>query len=263
MQTASLWCGAVRVIVSPARDAATNMALDEALLRDAAEQRSTLVRLYEWDRPSVSFGRHQRCAGVYSAERSEARGIPAVRRMTGGRALLHGRELTYAVAAPTSAAPTLRGGYDAINAVLLAAMQTLGIPAALATPERRPASPGLAPCFEMPSAGEIVVATQKLIGSAQRREAHAFLQHGSILLDDDQAMLRELATVPLPPIPAPATVRGLLGEVDAAVVTQAIVDAVRNVATGDIVVTSDETLLSSDIAPLRDRFCDPGWTWRK
>ncbi|MBC7841414.1 MAG: lipoate--protein ligase family protein, partial [Gemmatimonadaceae bacterium] len=94
-----LWSGTVRLSRGGVHDAATNMALDEAMLLTAADTGDTLVRLYQWERPSVSFGRNQRCEGVYSLERCEALDVPAVRRLTGGRALVHAREVTYAVAA--------------------------------------------------------------------------------------------------------------------------------------------------------------------
>jgi lipoyl(octanoyl) transferase len=248
---------------SPARDAATNMALDEAMLRAAPALGATLVRLYTWDRRSVSFGRNQRCEGIYSAERCRALGVPVVRRLTGGRALLHARELTYAVAAPSSAAPSLRGGYDAINTVLLAALRSLGVDATVAAPLVRTAAPGLAPCFQSPSAGELVVEGAKLVGSAQHRDASAFLQHGSILLADDQELLRELAMVPLPPSPRPATLSEVLGDVAPSDVADALVTAVRNATTGDIVVTVDEALLSGHVEGALGRYRDDCWTWRR
>ena len=258
----ALWSGVVRLLRSPAGDAATNMALDEAMIATAAESGDTLLRLYSWNRPSVSFGRNQRCEGIYSAARCDATGIPAVRRLTGGRALLHGRELTYAVAAPNAAAPTLRGGYDAINALLLDALQALGIPAERAAPGPRTPSPGLAPCFERPSAGELVVGTQKLVGSAQHRDGSAFLQHGSILLDDDQPLLQSIALQPLPAMPPPATLRNF-GVADVDVVMHSVVEALRRVATGDIVESDQSSIPARHVALALRRYRDPLWTWRR
>jgi len=259
----TLWSGDVRVMRSPPRDAVTNMALDESMLRTATDTGATLLRIYSWDRPSVSFGRNQRCDGIYSSERFEALGVPAVRRLTGGRALVHHRELTYCVAAPTAAASTLRGGYDAINAVLLDALHRLGVDASVALPAGRTASPGLAPCFESPSGGELVVGARKLVGSAQHREADAFLQHGSILLDDDQGMLYDLALVALPPVPAPATLRGCLGHVTHDMVADAITDAVRAASPHGIVVESDDLMADTHVLTAAIRYRDPRWTWRR
>ena len=250
-------------MVSPPREAVANMALDEAMLLTAADTGLTLVRLYEWSSPSVSLGRNQRTVDVYSPERCEARGVPVVRRLTGGRALLHAREVTYAVAAPTSAAPTLRGGYEAINDILLNALRSLGVEADRAAPLERTASPGLAPCFETPSAGELVVHGAKIVGSAQHRESRAFLQHGSILLDNDQGLLNELALVPLPSVPAPAALLSLRADASAASLIAAISDALRGVAGGDIVEAADDELPAYHVAAAATRYRDPRWTWRR
>lgn len=229
----------------------------------AAETGRTLVRLYQWSEPSVSFGRNQSVRSTYDVERCAALGVPAVRRLTGGRALLHWREVTYAVAAPNRAASTLRSGYEAINDVLLSALGSLGIDARRATPTSRAIAPGLAPCFETPSAGELVVDGRKLVGSAQHRGAVAFLQHGSILLDNDQALLQDLALVPLPSVPAPATLRSLRADVDAAMLMAAIAGTLRGVAGGDIVVSSDADLPSHHVEAAATRYRDPRWTWRR
>jgi len=260
--THALWSNTIHFLSGPPRDAATNMAMDEAMLAVAAESGQTLLRLYSWDRPSVSFGRNQRCDGVYSAARCDEAGIPAVRRLTGGRALLHGREVTYCVAAPNTLAPTLRGGYEAINALLLDALRSLGIPAERAAPGGRTPSPGLAPCFETPSTGELVVGARKLVGSAQHRDAAAFLQHGSILLDDDQPLLRTLALQPLPSVPAPATLRQF-GVTDAGTVIDSIAAALRRTATGDIVQSNDSAISERQLAVALARYRDPLWTWRR
>lgn len=240
------------------------MATDEALLRTAADTGATFVRIYAWEQPSLSLGRNQRTAGVYDAGRCDALGVPVVRRLTGGRALLHAREVTYSVAAPHAAAPTLRGGYDAINQVLLEALQRLGVPATLASPTARTPSPGLAPCFESPSGGELVVDGRKLVGSAQHRDADAFLQHGSILLDDDQPLLQTLALVPLPHVPAPATLRALVGpHLTAAEVATALIAAVRDVAPVPVTTVTAGDLPDHHVLAATSRYRDPRWTWRR
>ncbi len=250
-------------MVSPPRDAATNMALDEAMLRTAADTGEVLVRLYEWETPSLSFGRNQRCSGVYGVERCAAMTVPTVRRPTGGRALLHGREVTYCVAAPTGLAPTLRGGYEAINTLLLDALQRLGVAATRALPAGRTRAPGLAPCFESPSAGELVLDGRKLVGSAQHREADAFLQHGSILLDDDQGLLQSLALVPLPVVPPPAVLRAVRPGVTFGDVRDACVAALE-AAHGAMLVAESDTLLDPDhVQAALSRYRDPHWTWRR
>jgi lipoate-protein ligase A len=240
------------------------MALDEAMRRHAAATGEVVVRTYTWDVPSLSLGRNQRTRGLYEAARCAAQGVPVVRRPTGGRALLHGRELTYCVAAPHAAAPTLRGGYEAINAWLLDALHRLGVAAERAAPTAAEPAPGLAPCFEHPSVGELVVGGRKLVGSAQHRDADAFLQHGSILLDDDQPLLSALALVPLPPVPAPATLRALLGPtLDPASVADACHAALVALAPHAVDGGDDATVLGAAAGELAVHFADPDWTWRR
>lgn len=263
MRPESLWDGTVRLLRTPPLDGVTNMAIDEALLRLSAESGDTVVRVYAWERPTVSFGRNQRCAGIYDAARCEALGIPAVRRLTGGRALLHAREVTYSVTAPTRRAPTLRGGYEAINTLLLDALQAMGVAAAPAVTTGRTPVPGLAPCFETPSAGELAVHGRKLVGSAQHREADAFLQHGSILLANDQGLLDALALVPLPAVPQPATLGACLDGVTAGTVADAIEAAVRRAAGVGVSRLSLHEIPPHHVEAACSRYRDSGWTWRR
>lgn len=240
------------------------MAIDEAMRRRAADTGEVLVRAYTWARPSLSLGRNQKARGVYDPARCEAHGVAVVRRPTGGRALLHWREVTYCVAAPHDAAPTLRGGYEAINDWLLDALARLGVAATRAHPAAAEPPPGVAPCFEHPSAGELVVAGRKLVGSAQHREAGGWLQHGSILLDDDQPRLRALAAVPLPPSPAPATLRALLGPgLDAVAVVDALEAALRARAPHLEAGARDDAVVGASPGLIASFSTDPAWTWRR
>jgi len=162
------------------------MALDEALFRSilAGEERC-LVRFYRWDRPNLSIGFAQsfgRAVGDTLAGRS---GIPVVRRITGGKAVLHDREFTYAVAMPYALVrgenKSLRACYGVVAKSLTAALQRIGIAATRAG--RRQDRPPSEICFRSSAEDEILVAGRKLVGSAQRRGRLGFLQHGSILLE--------------------------------------------------------------------------------
>lgn len=137
----------------------------------ARERGCCILRTYEWSRPTLSLGRNQRAAGTYDLARARAAGVDFVRRPTGGRAVLHHREVTYSVASPASALGELRESYAAINVILIAAFRALGVAATVAEPEGRAPPPGSAPCFEEPVAGEIVAAGRKLVG--QRPVARA------------------------------------------------------------------------------------------
>ena len=239
-----------------------NMAVDAALLDRARRTGAGVVRVYTWTRPTVSLGRHQAARDALDTTRAAARGIDIVRRLTGGRAVLHHREITYSVTAPTTADRGLRGDYAAINALLLSVLRDLGVDAELAPRARRMPPPGSAPCFELPAPGELVVGGRKLVGSAQWRDEGAWLQHGSILVHDDQPMLREVSRVDVPVVPA-ATLSGALGrDVGAAEFADVLATAVRGAwdAGADWL---DPAAIVADAAPHRATFADADWTWRR
>src|SRR6185437_16248027 len=156
-------------------------------------------------------GRHQSARGRYDLDEIARRGIGVVRRPTGGRAILHHREITYSVTAPVSDAGDLRESYERITRLLIRALRCLGVDAAAATATKRASAPGLAPCFDEPAAGELTVTGRKLAGSAQWRSEDALLQHGSILIEDDQSLLSTLTAGDARPIPPPATLAGSMG----------------------------------------------------
>ena len=180
-----------RLVVDGNLPGARNMARDVALLEAVADGKTpSTVRLYGWDPPCLSLGRHQ---GIEAAdlEVCRAEGIDVVRRPTGGRALLHHLELTYAVIAPLAEGPLpsgLQEAYRVICSALVSAVRTLGVDAELTGGEANlqlPSPRSTVPCFEAPAGGEVVVGGRKLIGSAMRAHAGAILQHGAILLDWD------------------------------------------------------------------------------
>jgi lipoyl(octanoyl) transferase len=185
-----------------------NMAIDRVLLERAAVGESWL-RLYRWSPSCLSFGRHEPATRRYDRERIAALGLDVVRRPTGGRAVWHAGELTYAVAAPATTLGTLREAYGEIHRVIRNALRTFGIPAELA-PARAAIRPDAGACFAAPAGGEVIVGDNKLVGSAQLRENGALLQHGSILLADDQAMVARL-TRGNPPTDRSAPLARLLG----------------------------------------------------
>ncbi|HYK83618.1 MAG TPA: hypothetical protein VEU55_10795 [Gemmatimonadales bacterium] len=187
-----------RAFISPPRAGADNMALDLSLLAEAARGGQALLRLYRFDPPCLSFGRHEPAQARYDRAAIVRLGIDVVRRPTGGRAVWHEHEVTYAVAAPVALWGSLGDGYRAIHERLAAAVRALGAPATLA-PARthiRPLTGGA--CFASAVGGEVLVAGRKLIGSAQLREGSAFLQHGSVLLAGSQEIVARLSRAPAP-----------------------------------------------------------------
>ncbi len=255
------------------------MALDHALLTRAQHTGECVLRTYAWSRPTVSVGRHQRTAGIYDRARAARLGIPVVRRPTGGRAVVHAREVTYSVTAPATAlgpAP-----YEAINHLLLDALARLGVAATLAPASRavRPDGDRAAlPCFAAAAGGEIVTDGRKLAGSAQWQHDGALLQHGSILVDDDQGLLACLSADATTPPDAAASVetrhdasagdgaaslRAALGRAPTLDdVADALATAVRALDPDAESLVVDDALRRT-AESLRARYADDAWTWRR
>ena len=254
-----------RLLDTGACDGAWNMACDVALMDRARRTGESVFRVYGWRRPTLSFGRHETARRQYDASAIATVGLGLVRRPTGGRALLHHREVTYSITAPIVAGETITASVRLFNKLLVRALHRLGVPAIEAS-EPRSMRPEGAACFAVPAAGELTLGGRKLVGSAQVRADGALLQHGSILLDDDQGQIAAFATGPfLEPAPA-ATLREALGE-------EATYDAVRDALFavvsaegGDTTaaITTDGAL--QDQVALEDaltQFRDDAWTWRR
>lgn len=179
------------------RRGAENMAIDQALLEEADRSGRTVLRLYRWDPPCLSFGRNEPALVRYDRAAIARLGLDVVRRPTGGRAVWHEQEVTYAVAAPLALFGSLRKSYHWIHERLVTALRSLGVAAAIA-PDHRPVRPAdrSTACFAAAVGGEVLAASRKVIGSAQLRQGTAFLQHGSILLDGSQDLVRVVSRQP-------------------------------------------------------------------
>ena len=222
------------------------------------------MRVYSWARPTLSLGRNQTARGHYDLARAQDAGVDFVRRPTGGRAVLHHREVTYSVTAPAAALGTARESYARINRLLLSSLRSLGVEAAVAGRRARALVPGIAPCFDLPGEGELTAGGAKLVGSAQWRDAAAMLQHGSILVEDDQALAASLLNGPASPPPPAASLRALLGRApsvsDLAVAVRTAIVTMEDPDASALVV---DTALGRRIADERARFLDEQWTWRR
>lgn len=159
-----------------------NMGLDEALL-DAAAGGRAVLRFYRWAEPTLSLGYFQ--AHRDRALHTASAGCPLVRRSTGGGAIVHDRELTYALALPAAHRFARRSAelYSAVHAALAGWLAERLV---VATPVDRPTAatvPAAEPflCFARRSVGDLVVGPHKVLGSAQRRRG-GLMQHGSLLL---------------------------------------------------------------------------------
>ncbi len=180
-----------------AADGPTNMAADELLAEEAARHGGLVMRLYSWSAPSVSLGAFQAVAEAEAC--ADIAGLPLVRRPSGGGAIVHGTDLTYAAAVPKSHAwgGTPQALYDALHLALVAALADFGVAARLhvASPLDPPADALF--CFSRRAPGDVVAAAPgtapggadpKIMGSAQRRLGTTVLQHGSLLLATNAAV---------------------------------------------------------------------------
>jgi lipoate-protein ligase A len=258
----------VRALVASfeAADGPLNFARDDALLSAVHDSGHLVARVYGWTMPTISFGRNERTLGWYSRDNAERMQIGVVRRRTGGRALLHFRELTYAIAGPARSSDTVTATYMQLADVLVATLRRLNIRAEISAGSREENTEG-APCFATTTRGEIVVDGRKLLASAQWRGDGAFLQHGSVMVSDwhgilnrvlepgrtiafgDSVTLEELMPRPYPN--ADEFADALAG----ALHSQTGV-AVDRVAPGVLI---DEDVVRNRIG----HYLDPSWTWRR
>ncbi|MFC7440931.1 lipoate--protein ligase family protein [Laceyella putida] len=190
-----------RFIPYEAYTPAQNMAIDEAILQLHREGNvPPTIRFYGWTQPTLSIGYFQKAKKEIDFVKLREKGFGFVRRMTGGRAVLHDQELTYSVIAredhPLMPA-TVSESYRVISQGLLAGFRRLGLEAYLAPPKTEGRS-GVASsaCFDSPSDYELVVGGRKVAGSAQTRQRGVILQHGSILLDLDADALFDVLIFP-------------------------------------------------------------------
>src|ERR1700682_1208430 len=185
--SASTSDAAWRLLIDPPGPGAWNMAVDEVLLDGvAASSAPPTLRFYEWAPPCLSLGYFQPFA-VVDVAACRSLGVDVVRRPTGGRAILHDRELTYSVALPLRLLGSDGGvlpSYHRLSLALERGLNQLGVPVVLAPKTAALPFMDHGPvCFDRPSAHEILLDGRKLVGSAQVRRATAILQHGSILLE--------------------------------------------------------------------------------
>lgn len=265
-----------RLICDDPMNGAANMAADEAILRTVANSDSPpTLRLYGWEPFCLSLGYGQR-SGDADLERLQSYGWDIVRRPTGGRAILHGDELTYSVSLSEDH-PLAKGGiietYLRLSRALLMAMEKLGL-GVIADPDGDTSSAKGPVCFEVPSRYEITVGGKKLIGSAQMRRHRGVLQHGTIPLYGDIARIcdalsyendseRELARIQVRERAATLESAGLV-EVTWRQVAEALIESFSE--TLDIELINGE--LSSQELDLADRlyremYTHDDWTFKR
>ncbi len=184
-----------RLIDSGLCAASHNMAVDEAIAisvrRGAAPP---TLRLYGWDRPSVSLGAFQKTMDI-NERYCEANNIPVVRRPTGGRAIFHVDELTYSFSSRNEGffSRGLLDSYRQLSTAFKSALETLGLDVTMKKERESGRNLNRTPlCFRVASYGEISFRARKLIGSAQKRWKDGLLQQGSIPYAIDKEGTRKI-----------------------------------------------------------------------
>ncbi len=250
---------------------AWNMALDEILFRAAEAGRTDgpVLRLYAWSPACFSIGFHQVIEETCDQAFCTRAGYDVVRRSTGGKAVLHDDEVTYAIVGrhdqPPFAGLGLGETYGLIAGGLANALASLGLDVVLSERTAAVNPRGGAPCFLVPSESEITVGGRKVVGSAQRRGARAFLQHGAVPLHLDYRALALASRQPEASIPAYhaafAGVAGLNPAVTREALRKALVEGFRRTFPGAWEDRPpDEAEASAAQVLARERFGAPWWT---
>uniref|UniRef100_A0A7C4YEQ4 Lipoate--protein ligase family protein n=1 Tax=Caldisericum exile TaxID=693075 RepID=A0A7C4YEQ4_9BACT len=174
----------IRFIDTGENSGAMNMAIDEALLIAQAKYGSPpVVRVYRFAPPTLSIGVFQSAIKEVNFEKIRELGFGFVRRPTGGRAVLHDKELTYSI---TIAYPhrildlNLLQSFHLLSTGIIKAIQKLGGNPNFSQKESKISTPS---CFAAPTFSDILINGKKVVGSAQMRNKYGLLQHGSIVYD--------------------------------------------------------------------------------
>jgi lipoate-protein ligase A len=188
-----------RLLDGGAAPGPANLALDEALFLLARDGRSPpTVRFYAWSPPAVSVGYFQSWERELDEEACRSRGLGIYRRITGGRAVLHSDEVTYSVVCGKAGGffgEGVQPAYRKIALALAGGLNSLGVDVDVAVPpkpRRRGGGSRHPSCFSSSIGYEMSHEGGKLVGSAQKRQGDALLQHGSILLEGHGAGFLEL-----------------------------------------------------------------------
>jgi len=174
-----------------------NMAVDDFLFQSLSEEPQTYLRFYRWERPTASLGYSQSIRRVVDVEYCRKNKIDIVRRMTGGKLVLHHKEVTYSLCSSDSKVftSTLMDSYRLISEALMRGFEKMGLRPSLADAPPDSYVKGNQPCFSYPARDEIEVQGKKIVGSAQKRTGSKFIQHGSIPLEEDQGLLESVSAL--------------------------------------------------------------------
>lgn len=240
-----------RLLIDPPAAGAWNMAVDEMLLERTSGEGTFQLRFYQWNEPTLSLGYFQ--AVQDRAGHAASRDSALVRRLSGGGAILHDRELTYSLAVPAQhpLGVDAHALYLSVHRALIAALRSFGVTAALRDAVESQAEPFL--CFQRRSVGDVLVKNMKIAGSAERRRRGAILQHGSVIL----------ATSPAAP-----ELPGILELTGQSITSEELTNAWRDALAAEMHFTwQPDTLHEPELARARelaaDKFGTDAWNNRR
>jgi len=172
-----------------------NMAVDDYLFRSLDKNVHTYLRFYRWEKPTISLGYGQKVGRVVDVDYCLENGIDIVRRITGGKLVLHHKEVTYSVCSSDKEIFTsnLDDSYKLISEALMKGLEKMGLHPYLADSPPISYIRGNLPCFSYPAHNEVKINEKKIIGSAQKRMGSKFIQHGSIPLEDNEHQLKSVS----------------------------------------------------------------------
>ncbi|MCK4644141.1 lipoate--protein ligase family protein [bacterium] len=252
----------IRILKSREYSGILNMGIDEMLFLSYNEEKPPVMRFYTWEIPTLSMGYFQSSKRFHSLK--ERDDVAIVRRMTGGRGVIHHLELTYSLVGgydDVFASLDLQGTYGAISRIFQSAFSSLGIDMEISGGEQRSSSEN---CFDSPSLYEITIKGHKVIGSAQYRSKGKFLQHGSVILDVDYPLWSDIYG--LPEESMRASVKGineLTGrELTAEVIQNSVVSALSPAFAAESSALSKEELAQAQELAF-GKYSDTEFTFRR
>ena len=242
--------------------AAENMARDEHLFHLCHEKKCGFLRLYAWARPTFSIGVSQKAKRALDLGFIRSAGGEYVRRLTGGKAVLHHREVTYAVVSSEDLffkEHDLHQSYMLISRVLVQAIRSLGVDAVLSKGSAADLARSHNPCFSFPTPHEIEVAGKKIVGSAQKRDRLALLQHGSIPLSMDYALYAGGANFPAAALQKSMTTWEDISPLGAEALKQALVRSFEDFTAVELAPMAFAAGDRPRIAALREKYASDAW----
>jgi len=242
--------------------AAENMARDEHLFNLCHQEKRGFLRLYSWANPSFSIGVSQKAQRALNLEFISANGGEYVRRLTGGKAVLHHREITYAVASSEDLffkEHDLHQSYMLISRVLVQAIRSLGVDAGLSKGSAAELSRSSNPCFSFPTPHEIEVNGKKIVGSAQKRDKQALLQHGSIPLAMDYDLYAGGANYPAAALRQSMTTWGDISQREPCELREALAEGFREFSGAGLEPFDFSAEDRRCIGELRNKYASDAW----